>query len=100
MKLTERKKMILINIVCVLALAVILWPLLVISKYNYPSADDWSYGVNTYRAIQNHEGVFNSLRRFMKPSGTIPGKPDLQTLHWHRCNPESLENIATPFSPI
>lgn len=51
MKLTERKKMILINIVCVLALAVILWPLLVISKYNYPSADDWSYGVNTYRAI-------------------------------------------------
>ena len=36
--------MILINIVCVLALAVILWPLLVISKYNYPSADDWSYG--------------------------------------------------------
>lgn len=62
MKLTERKKMILINIVCVLALAVILWPLLVISKYNYPSADDWSYGVNTYRAIQNHEGVFQFLK--------------------------------------
>ena len=54
--------MILINIVCVLALAVILWPLLVISKYNYPSADDWSYGVNTYRAIQNHEGVFQFLK--------------------------------------
>lgn len=62
MKLTERKKMILINIVCVLALAVILWPLLVISKYNYPSADDWSYGVNTYRAIRNHEGVFQFLK--------------------------------------
>lgn len=62
MKLTERKKIILINIVCVLALAVILWPLLVISKYNYPSADDWSYGVNTYRAIQNHEGVFQFLK--------------------------------------
>lgn len=62
MKLTERKKMILINIVCVLALAVILWPLLVISKYNYPSADDWSYGVNAYRAIQNHEGVFQFLK--------------------------------------
>ena len=54
--------MIPINIVCVLALAVILWPLLVISKYNYPSADDWSYGVNTYRAIQNHEGVFQFLK--------------------------------------
>lgn len=100
MKLTERKKMILINIVCVLALAVILWPLLVISKYNYPSADDWSYGVNTYRAIQNHEGVFQFLKTVYETVRNIPGKPDLQTLHWHRCNPESLENIATPLSPI
>ena len=56
-KLTERNKLILINIVCILALAVILWPLLVIAKYDYPSADDWSFGVNMYRAMQVGEGL-------------------------------------------
>lgn len=56
-KLTERNKLILINIVCILALAVILWPLLVIAKYDYPSADDWSFGVNMYRAMQAGEGL-------------------------------------------
>lgn len=40
MKLTEKKKLILIHIVYVLALVVILWPLLAISQDNYPSADD------------------------------------------------------------
>ena len=49
--------MILINIACVLALIVILWPLLVIAKYDYPSADDWSFGVNMYRAMQAGEGL-------------------------------------------
>ena len=56
-KLTERNKLILINIVCILALAVILWPLWVIAKYDYPSADDWSFGVNMYRAMQAGEGL-------------------------------------------
>ena len=41
MKLTERKKMILIHIAWILALAVILWPLFTIAKYDYPSADDF-----------------------------------------------------------
>lgn len=62
MKLTEKKKLILINIVCLVALAVILWPLLAISQYNYPSADDWSYGANTYLAVRSHEGIFNFIR--------------------------------------
>lgn len=57
MKLTERKKMILINIVCVLALIVILLPLFMIAKYDYPSADDWSFGKNMYRAMQAGEGL-------------------------------------------
>ena len=43
MKLTERKKMVLIHIAWILALAVILWPLFTIAKYDYPSADDWSF---------------------------------------------------------
>lgn len=62
MKLTEKKKLILIHIVYVLALVVILWPLLAISQYNYPSADDWTYGANTYRAISNHEGILNFIK--------------------------------------
>lgn len=33
-KLTEKKKLMLISAACVIALAVILWPLLAISKYN------------------------------------------------------------------
>lgn len=57
MKLTERKKMILINIVCVLALAVILLPLFMIAKYDYPSADDWSFGKYMYQAMQAGEGI-------------------------------------------
>ena len=56
-KLTEKKKLMLISAACVIALAVILWPLLAISKYNYASADDWSYGVHTYQVIQNHGGL-------------------------------------------
>ena len=62
MKLTEKKKLILIHIVYVLALVVILWPLLAISQYNYPSADDWIYGANTYRAISSHEGILNFIK--------------------------------------
>ena len=61
-KLTEKKKLMLISATCVIALAVILWPLLAISKYNYASADDWSYGVHTYQVLQNHGGVAAFIR--------------------------------------
>ena len=64
MKLAEQKKMILINIVCVLALILILWPLLVIAKYDYPSADDWSFGKYMYWAMQAGEGfagIFHAI---------------------------------------
>lgn len=61
-KLTEKKKLMLISAACVIALAVILWPLLAISKYNYASADDWSYGVHTYQVIRNNEGVAAFIR--------------------------------------
>ncbi|MEI3593368.1 MAG: DUF6056 family protein [Lachnospiraceae bacterium] len=57
MKLTERKKMVLIHIAWILALAVILWPLFTIAKYDYPSADDWSFGKYMYRAMQAGEGI-------------------------------------------
>lgn len=56
-KLTERKKLIVINVICVLALIVIMCPLLIIAKYDYPSADDWSFGKYMYRAMQAGEGL-------------------------------------------
>ena len=49
--------MILINIVCVLVLAVILLPLFMIAKYDYPSADDWSFGKYMYQAMLAGEGI-------------------------------------------
>ena len=49
--------MILIHIAWILALAVILWPLFTIAKYDYPSADDWSFGKYMYRAMQAGEGI-------------------------------------------
>lgn len=56
--------MILINIVCVLALIIILWPLLMIAKYDYPSADDWSFGKYMYQAMQagkGFAGIFQAI---------------------------------------
>lgn len=65
-KLTEKKKLMLISAACVIALAVILWPLLAISKYNYASADDWSYGVHTYQVLQNHGGVIAFIQAIIE----------------------------------
>lgn len=51
MKKERDKKIILISIVCVLALLVVVFPLLFIAKYNYPSADDWSFGAKGYKMV-------------------------------------------------
>ena len=70
MKLTERKKMILIHIAWILALAVILWPLFTIAKYDYPSADDWSFGKYMYRAMPVY------FMRYTRHWHKMCGKPD------------------------
>ena len=67
MKLTERKKMILIHIAWILALAVILIHAMAMqagdsfSGLHCPvhifSADDWSFGKYMYRAMQAGEGI-------------------------------------------
>lgn len=57
-----RVREIVINVMFILAFAVVVSPLLVIAKYNYPSADDWSYGSAGYHALQNGEGFFGVLR--------------------------------------
>ncbi len=43
----------LINIACVSVLIVTVIPILLLAKYNYPSADDWSYGACTYNVIKS-----------------------------------------------
>ncbi len=53
MKNKQKYMEILINIACVAALIVVLIPLLLLAKYNYPSADDWSYGAYTYKVVKN-----------------------------------------------
>lgn len=52
MKNRQSIQMIMIQIVYILALAVVVIPLLMIAKYNYPTADDWSYGSITYHVIK------------------------------------------------
>lgn len=51
-----------INILCVLACIAITLPLLILGKYNYPSADDWSFGASTYKTIQEGGNIFDVLR--------------------------------------
>lgn len=62
MKNGKKIELILINCVYVMALAVVVFPLLLISQYNYPTADDWSFGVNAYQALQNGGGFWDVLR--------------------------------------
>ena len=45
----------LILILLVIGICALLFPMLLIGKYNIPSADDFSFGVNTHRAVVNGE---------------------------------------------
>lgn len=45
-----------------LALLAVIFPLLFIAKYNYPSADDWSHGANGYKILQKGGGFFELLK--------------------------------------
>lgn len=50
-----------INILCVLTLLIVVFPLLLIARYDYPSADDWSYGMYGYQALKAGGGLFQVL---------------------------------------
>ena len=50
----------LIGAACIVILAAAITPLLMIAKYNYPSADDWSHAVKTYQAAG--DGLFEVLK--------------------------------------
>lgn len=62
--MADKKKLtlILVNVMLVAALIVVVFPLLWIAKYNYPSADDWSFAALGYHALKNGEGLFGVLR--------------------------------------
>ncbi len=62
MKNGQKISLLFLNIVCVLALVVVVFPLLLISQYNYPSADDWSYGASGYEVIKNGGGLLAVLK--------------------------------------
>ena len=61
-KKTHEKQMIVINVILVLALLAVVFPLLLIAQYNRPSADDWSFGVYGYRILQDHGGAAKMLQ--------------------------------------
>lgn len=58
----ESRRYLLINICFVLALCIVIAPLLVLGAYNFPSADDWSYGRDAYKALQAGGGVGTVLK--------------------------------------
>ena len=49
-------------IVCIL----IITPLLVLGIYNRPSADDYSYAIQTHQAVRNGDGLFAILKAALK----------------------------------
>jgi len=62
MKDRKKRELILINGIYALALSVVIFPLLLIAQYNYPTADDWSFGVNGYQALQSGGGLLDVLK--------------------------------------
>ena len=62
--MTDRKNIrrILINVMFIAGLAIVVFPLLLIAQYAYPSADDWSFGTLGYHALKNGEGFFGVIR--------------------------------------
>lgn len=51
-----------INLVYILALMAVIFPLLLVGKYNFPSADDWSYGKYAYKALAEGGGLIDVLK--------------------------------------
>ncbi|MCM1543613.1 MAG: hypothetical protein NC121_20505 [Blautia sp.] len=52
-----------INILCIAVAAFVVLPLLILGHFDYPSADDWSLGELTFRAVQNGEGIIGVLKQ-------------------------------------
>lgn len=49
----DKISLVLLNIGCAVSLIIVIFPLLLVAKFDYPSADDWSYGVNGYKVLKD-----------------------------------------------
>ncbi len=67
----KNKQLVIIYILCIVGLLSVSLPLLILGHYNYPSADDWSLGLFTHQAVENHKGPIGVLIAAVKT-----------TLHW------------------
>lgn len=63
-KTVDKKNLrwIVINVLFITALIIVVFPLLLIGKYSYPSADDWSFSTLGYHALKNGEGFSGVIR--------------------------------------
>lgn len=55
-----------INIIYVLMLVFSILPLLMLANFNYPSADDWSFGVKMYHILQDGGSAWNLICGLME----------------------------------
>ena len=62
----KRTELILINVVYLLVLAAVSFPLLYIGKYNFPSADDWSYGQYGFQALKDGGNLLDLISAVSK----------------------------------
>lgn len=53
--------LLIINILCIFICLAVITPLLMMGKYNYPSADDWSFGASTVQVINNGGNLWDVL---------------------------------------
>ena len=58
-------------VLAVLALIALLVPMLKIAEYDVPSADDFSFSCETYRALQTGEGLLGALRGAAEKAGKV-----------------------------
>ena len=89
MKNYKKINLTIVSIACVLALFLVLLPLLIISQYNYPSADDWSYSVAGYRTLTNGGGIFSVIASAVETSKTsyMNWEGRFANHSWQLCSP-------------
>lgn len=78
-----------ISLAWTVVLILLLSPLLVLSHYNYPSADDWSHSELGYHALLNGEGVW----------GVIKGAIQTAVNSWHHVDAKFINPFLTAFQP-
>lgn len=62
----KKSYLVALNVMCILSMVIIVFPLLLISQYNRPSADDGSNGYYGYRVIKDGGSIFAVLGAVLK----------------------------------